>query len=526
MRLGNNRLEVTRVSKAYATKVLDEVSFDLAAGEIHALIGANGAGKSTLSRIIAGLIPATSGQMELDGKVYAPKNKADAERAGVQIVQQELNLIGSLTIAENLFFNRLPHRFGFIDRRRLHELAKQAMQTVGLGEISLDMQTESLGVGVRQLIEIASALSRDCRVLILDEPTAALTNQEADLLFERLRQMRTNGISMIYISHRLDEIRKLCDRLTVLRDGKFVCTAKVAETPTAQMIAMMSGDSKKPRADTEPAADLNTPATFVPSRRISNDNDNDNDVALRVSKLCRGPLVRDVSFELKRGQRLGITGLNGSGRSELLRAIFGADQAESGEVQIANSTGRRFSHPQQAVRAGVALVTEDRKLDGLLLPLPIMSNVTIASLSRFATIGFISRLGEHTTTADLVGKVAAKCDSIEQPVDQLSGGNQQKVVLAKWLLRDPDVLLLDEPTRGIDVDARQRIHGLIRELAARGKGVVIVSSDLDELLEHCDSIAVMSAGKMVATFNRDQFSLSDIMAASFSQYHVQGAPQS
>lgn len=494
------RLEINRLSKTYASPVLRDVTLSVHPGEIVALLGANGAGKSTISRIIAGLVTPTSGSMSLDGKPYSPASKAAAEHCGVQIVQQELNQIDTLSVAENLFLNRLPHRLGFLSKRKLRTLAATALETVGLQSIDPETRLGSLGVGVRQLIEIASALSRDCRVLILDEPTAALTAMEADRLFERLHRMRASGISMIYVSHRLDEIKSLCDRIAVLRDGVHVGNANVAQTSTSAMVAMMTGE--------EPSA--STP--FRSYRRSS--------VALRVYNLCCGPLVQDVSFEVKQGERLGLTGLVGSGRSELLRSIFGADHATAGNLSLADSRDERrlpFSHPRDAVRQGIALVTEDRKRDGLLLTQSIRSNLSITTLGRIAKAGWIQDAKEAATCQPLVQEFALKCDSIEQPVNELSGGNQQKVVMGKWMLRDAEVMLLDEPTRGIDVDARQRIYRMVESEAANGKAFVILSSDLQELLEHCDAIMVMSAGRIVARFERDEFSVAAITAASFSQ---------
>ncbi len=514
-----NRLQIDCISKSYATPVLHRVSLNVAPGEIHALIGANGAGKSTLSRIIAGLVPASSGAMMLDGAEYAPRHKSDAEQAGVQIVQQELNLIGTLSVAENLFFNRLPSRFGFIDRKRLRELATVALDKVGLSEIDPSDLTESLGVGVRQLIEIASALSRDCRLLILDEPTAALTNHETERLFKSLREMRSRGISMIYISHRLDEISSLCDRLTVLRDGEVICTAPVSSSSAEQIVAHMTRGAKKTSTERNlPEGESRTPANSSSVRaNVANDYCFENGIALRVSHLSSGPLVQDVSFEVRRGQRLGITGLVGSGRSELLRAIFGADFGARGKLAVmAEEEHNPFSHPRQAVLSGLGLVTEERKHDGLLLSQTVKTNLSLASLGQFANFGFVSASRELAKTDEIVSCVAAKCQSVDQRVDELSGGNQQKIVLGKWLLRDTCVLLLDEPTRGIDIESRRRIHQLIQKHVALGNAAVMVSSDLDELLDHCDAIAVMSAGRMVAHFGRHEFSVSAIMAASFS----------
>jgi ribose transport system ATP-binding protein len=492
------RLELNCICKTYATPVLRNVSFQLRPSEIHALLGANGAGKSTLSRIIAGLVHPTSGAMKMDGIDYAPIHKSEAEQRGVQIVQQELNLIDTLSVAENLFLNRLPHRLGFVSQRRLHDLAKASLATVGLEDIDPQARTGTLGIGVRQLIEIASALSRDCRVLILDEPTAALSSTETDRLFDRLRAMRETGVSMIYISHRLDEITAVCDRITVLRDGENAGQCEASKTSTKTMVEMMTGDERS-RSD-----------EFRSFRQDV--------VGLRVSRLNREPVLHSVSFDVKRGERLGITGLVGSGRSELLRTIFGADSADNGSIAILNHdrmNTHHFNHPKQAVRHRIALVTEDRKRDGLLLSQSIRSNLTIASLDRVSNGGFVRQNTERAVCQAVLDKLATKYESMEQQVDELSGGNQQKIVFGKWMLRDADVLLLDEPTRGIDVDARQRIYRIIESQASDGKSIVIVSSDLQELFDNCDAIAVMSRGRMVAKFERNEWSVAAITAASF-----------
>ena len=488
-----------QIDKHYASPVLSGVDLQLAASEIRALLGANGAGKSTLSKIISGLVQPTAGEMYLNGRVYAPASKRDAECAGVQIVQQELNLVAGLTVAENLFLNRLPRRWGCVSYKQLQRDAEQALQRVGLEDVRPAVPIESLGVGQQQLVEIAAALARDCRILILDEPTAALTDREIERLFTQLRRLRAAGTGMIYISHRLDEIRAIADTATVLRDGRVVATSPVAELSVAEMVRQMVGDA----------------AGQARSHRSLFGGP-----ALQVKSLSRAPAFHDVSFTVHAGERLGIAGLIGSGRTELLRAIFGADRADSGELRIGKGgRPRRFSHPRQAVAAGLAMVTEDRKQDGLLLTKSVRINTSLASPARFrGPLGRLDRLQEISAANRLATELSTKCESVEQPVEQLSGGNQQKVVVAKWLLRDADVLLLDEPTRGIDIGARQQLYRKIDELAARGKALVIVSSDLQELMDVCDRILVLSAGHVTAEFVRGRWSQEEIMAAAFAGY--------
>jgi len=509
-------LQTKGLTKRYGNvTVLRDVSFEIRSGEIHALLGANGAGKSTLCKIISGLVTASNGTMQLASENYAPETKQQAEASGVEIVQQELNMIGTLSVAENLLLTRLPNRGGVLRSRRLHEEARGILDRFGLSDVPTFAPVESLGVGHQQMVEIATALARQCRLLILDEPTAALSGTEAKQLFEHLSELRTQGVAIIYISHRLDEVAKIADRVTVLRDGKYVTTRKTSSLRADDMVALMSGD-----ASSNEAAKHQSYCT--------------DELAMQVRSLTCGK-VRDVTLQVRRGERLGITGLVGSGRTEFLRAIFGADVATSGEVILPDqSKGRlskgclskrwRFSNPSQAVAAGLAMVTEDRKQNGLLLSQSIATNTTLSSLrKRFSRWGLLHGAEERRVSIEMVDELEIRSESIDQNVATLSGGNQQKVAVAKWLVRDADVFLFDEPTRGIDVAARRRIYRLLESLAANGKACVIVSSDLEELFETCDSIAVMCDGRLVETFDRDNWSQEKIMQASFSGYVKTGA---
>ena len=494
-------LQTNSLTKRYGSvTVLNNVTMDVRAGEIHALLGANGAGKTTICKIISGLICATEGSMQLADNEYRPASKQEAESNGIEIVQQELNLISTLSVAENLFLTQLPHRGGVLRNRTLHNQARKILDRFGLSEIQTHASVSSLGIGHQQMIEIASALARDCRLLILDEPTAALSGRESQLLFEHLKRLRDQGVGIIYISHRLDEVASLSDRVTVLRDGQFVATRETESITTDDMVSLMTDDESV-------------------GEKIEHQPFSSEETAISVRHINRGP-IRDVSFDVKRGERLGIAGLVGSGRTELLRAIFGADVAVSGEIKLrGDHPGRLFCHPSEAVAAGLAMVTEDRKQNGLLLSQSIMANTILNSMrSRFSRWGLIKRVDAQDTTSQMMNDLETHYESIDQSVGTLSGGNQQKVVIAKWLVRDADVFLFDEPTRGIDVAARRRIYRLIESLAKRGKACVIVSSDLEELLETCDSIAVMCDGKLVETFHRDQWSREKIMQASFAAY--------
>ena len=497
------RLQLCSISKDYSVRVLDQVDFELRAGEIHALLGANGAGKSTMCKIISGLISSSEGFMELDRQSYSPNNKQEAESLGVQIVQQELNLISTLSVAENIMLNRLPNRFGFVNRKRMHETARAALDRFGLKEIETNVPVSRLGVGQQQMVEIASVLDRECSVLILDEPTAALSAGETKRLFESLLELKSRGVGIIYISHRLDEISEISDRLTVLRDGKFVATRNTSEVDADQMVELMSGESS---IEHKNSAGRKAKSFSEQPTKIS------------VNSMSRNPIVKDVSFSVKGGERFGIAGLVGSGRTELLRLIFGADKADEGFITLGESLEKKcFSHPREAVKNGIAMVTEDRKQNGLLLPQSIRTNTTLSNMSRVKSFaGIINHRLENQLAETKRQEMDTRCTSLEQTVGTLSGGNQQKVAVAKWLLTDAEVYLFDEPTRGIDVAARRKIHKLFENLYDQGKAIIIVSSDLEELFETCDRIGVMSAGKMVATFSSDEFDSDEIMKAAFS----------
>lgn len=494
-------LQARGISKRYAVPVLKEVDFSLQEGEAHALVGANGAGKTTFARIICGLTHADSGELLMDGAPYRPASKTEAEARGVQMVMQELNLLPTLSIAENLYFNRLPRRFGFVEYDRLNQWARGALAAVGLEEADPASPVHILGVGRQQLVEIAAALARPCRVLILDEPTAALTAPEIALLFQNIRTLKERGVGIVYISHRMEEILEICDRVTVLRDGRVVDTRPAEAWTVDEMIQQMVGRATAAAMDAHP-----------PAHRGA--------VALRVEGLRRGDAVRDVSFDVHHGEILGLAGLVGSGRTETLRAIFGADRAEAGTVRRGEAGAPlRLDRPRDAVRAGIGMVPEDRKIQGLLLPLEIRANITLSRIPRVARLpGWIDEGLEHDLSTEYGDRLALQRVSVDQPVQELSGGNQQKVVMARWLLRDCDVLLFDEPTRGVDVGAKQTIYRLLRDLVQQGKAIVVVSSELRELMGICDRIAVLSAGHLVTIFSREEWTEEAIVEAAFSKH--------
>jgi len=493
-------LKTTGIDKVFpGVQALRHVDFDLQAGEVHALVGENGAGKSTLTRIIAGIETADAGDMTLASRPYRPRSRKVAEGLGVRMVMQELNLIGSLTVAENIFIEQLPSRFGFIDYAGLNEAAREVTQRVGLEEIDPSVMVGSLGVGQQQMVEIAAGLSRQCRILALDEPTASLTDSEVELLFAQIARLRNAGVGIIYISHRIEEVLGIADRVTVLRDGQFVATHMAEDLTRDDVIRLMVGRDLA-QEDLAPGGTRG-------------------DVALRVVGLCGGDKVRDVSFEAYRGEILGVAGLMGSGRTEAMRLIFAADPLETGEIYLyGEQVPTPLRTPREAVRRGIALLTEDRKEQGLFLPLSVRANITITHLDDASRLGWVDGARERTVTRQYAKALGIRCASTEQSVEHLSGGNQQKVVIAKWLYRNCDILIFDEPTRGIDVGAKLEIYRMLADLAQQGKAILFISSDLKELMAICNRIMVLSAGRVAETFARGRWSEEQIMAAAFSGY--------
>lgn len=499
-------LKLDSLTKDFATRAVDQVSLEFAPGQVHALLGANGAGKSTLCKMIAGLILPTQGSMVLDGKKYSPDSKRQAQRAGVQIVQQELNVLATLTLAENLFLSNLPNRWGILSRRTMHRRACEILSDFGLGDLDPHAPASSLGVGQQQLLEIAANTWQPTQVLILDEPTAALSTRESQRLFEKIHFWKNQGVAILYISHRLAEVQALADRISILRDGRLQGTWSRGELQECDIVAKM----------TNPAKSIAPISSILPASPAESSRQ-----ALRVEQLRLSPKVQNVSFSLRAGEILGVAGLVGSGRTELLRAIFGADRASGGSLQVADKPAcKPFRNPNEAVRAGLVMISEDRKADGLLLTESIAANIQLPMLDRPGLGRFaLARTGQARRIAETYCQnLAIRCDSTDQSVGTLSGGNQQKVVLAKWLERDGTVFLMDEPTRGIDVAARQQVYEVIRNLAKAGKGILVVSSDLEELIGLCDSIGVMSNGRWTASFSGPNYEPQAILEAMFAGY--------
>ncbi|MBN1819012.1 MAG: sugar ABC transporter ATP-binding protein [Sedimentisphaerales bacterium] len=493
-------LELRGIGKSFGpVRAVDAVVLRLQGGQVHALVGENGAGKSTLSKIMAGMLAPDGGQMMLDAKPYAPSNRNEAEQSGIRIVTQEFNLISTLTVAENIFFNDLPRSCGVIRYSTLNEKASRLLQQIGLDFIHPTSRAGDLPVGSQQLVEIASGLSRQCRLLILDEPTASLTDKETELLFSQIKALCRQGAAVVYISHRMEEIRRIADVVTILRDGRVVCTDTMDSLTTGEIVNRMVG------RDWSDEYRRTTPETGP--------------VALRVEHLSVGKKVRDISFVAHRGEILGFAGLMGAGRTEAMRAIFGADPIDSGRIYLHGSQRpSRIASPKDAVRHGIALLTENRKEEGLLLIKSIRSNCTLASMEKFSTAGYVRSAREKKHVGGLADRLRLRCWNTEQAAWELSGGNQQKLVVAKWLSTECDILIFDEPTRGIDVGAKFELYHLLSDLARRQKAILVVSSDLKELMLLCDRIAVMSAGRLVEVFDRKPFDEAAINRAAFREY--------
>ena len=471
-------IELIGICKSFdGVPVLKDVSASFAAGEIHALMGANGAGKSTLMNILAGVKPADSGSIRLFGEERKIRSVRDAEDCGIVMIHQELNLMPDLTAAQNIFIGREPMRGPVIDDKQMNRDAKVLFEKVSL-DADPSIPVRRLSVGKRQLLEIAKALSKKSRVLILDEPTAALSAAETEELFSVMRELRQQGICMIYISHRMDEIFRISDRITVLRDGVYVGTVEAKDTNKDELVQMMVGRTVRTYVKEENPALQNAPTV------------------LEVRKLqCAATGVREVSFTLRRGEILGFAGLVGAGRSEAMRAMCAIDRKDRAKVFL-HGKRMHFRSPADAVRRGICYLSEDRRRDGMLLHRSVSENTVISSLRRFVRYGQIDTAAADEAAAKICETVFTKYASLHQPIESLSGGNQQKVILARWLLADMDIFIFDEPTRGIDVGAKDEIYSAIEALAAAGKSVIVVSSESAELRRLCDRILVMCEGRI------------------------------
>ena len=492
-------LEMRNIVKTFpGVKALDGVSFDLSPREIHALVGENGAGKSTLMKILGGVYSHYDGEILIEGVPQRFRDVRESQRSGVAVVFQELSLVPELTVGENIFLGREPNRFGLVQWNQLYKEAEKLLEKLGV-DIDPHSPAGLLGTGRQQLVEIAKALSHHAKILVLDEPTAALTDAEAESLFSILSSLRSEDIGIIYISHRLKEVFRLSDRITVLRDGRTVGTESTGKLNERQVISKMVG---REVSQLFPAIERGRSETIFEARHISAEN--------RSGKR----LVNDVSFSVARGEVLGIAGLMGAGRTELLMALFGAFPGRvSGEILIDNKPVK-IAGPADAIAHGIGFVTEDRKRSGLVLNGSVLANMTLASLARVSGQLFTDESREIAASGPLFQSLRIKANSLFTVTGTLSGGNQQKVVLGKWLMNQTRVLFLDEPTRGIDVGAKQEIYGIINKLAQSGLAVVMVSSELPEILGLCDRILVLHQGQLTGEFTRDEATPEAVMACA------------
>ncbi|MBA4495496.1 sugar ABC transporter ATP-binding protein [Paenactinomyces guangxiensis] len=488
-------LDMKGINKSFnGVQVLKNIELTLHSGEVLALLGENGAGKSTLMKILGGVYPKDSGQIMISQEEQEIRSPRDASRLGIAMIHQELNLIPNLTVMENIFLGRefTYNKWKWLNWKMMRKETERLLSRLGV-RIDPAAKIENLSVGQQQMIEIAKALSIRAKILVLDEPTAALTDRETKTLFQVIQSLKQEGVGMIYISHRLEEIFQICDRITVLRDGSTVATRETNRTDMEELIRLMVGRELEERFP-EKKADFG-------SER------------LRVEGVSRKGKVRDISFAIHSGEIVGIAGLMGSGRTEVARLLFGADRMDRGKIYI-DGEKVRLKHPGDAIQKGIAYVTEDRKKEGLVLSLSVRKNLSLPSLSNLSSFGWIQKKKEKHLTYSLINQLSIRSNVDDQEVRFLSGGNQQKVVIGKWLATSPKILIMDEPTRGVDIGAKQEIYQLMNRFAEQGLAVLLISSDMEEVLGMSDRILVMHEGRISGEFTREEANQEKVMAAA------------
>ena len=485
------QIEMRGIDKSFGgNAVLKSAGFLLDDGEIHALMGENGAGKSTLMKILTGVYTKDAGTVIVDGQEVCYNNPQEAEKAGIVFIHQELNVLFDLTVEENMFLGKeIKKAFGICDKKAMRARVKEILDLLGV-DIDPGQTMDQLSVGQQQMIEIAKALMVDAKVLIMDEPTAALTQSETEVLFDVVRSLKAKGVSIVYISHRMEEIFELCDRITVLRDGSYIGTEKISDVDMNDVVKMMIGREIGER---------------YPARESEI-----GDVVFEVKDLnCPGSF-ENISFQVHAGEVLGVSGLMGAGRTEIMQAIFGNLPHVTGSIYLEGKEIKN-KNPQQAIANGIGFITEDRKVEGLLLEKSIMENISLANLGRISKNGVIQKKEEQDLVKRGIEELKIKCFGPEHECDNLSGGNQQKVVFAKWIYTDPKVLILDEPTRGVDIGAKKEIYNIINELAAKGVAIIMVSSELPEVLGMSDRVMVVSEGKVTGIINKEDANQENVM---------------
>ena len=484
-------IEIKGIDKAFGSnQVLKNAGFFLKDGEVHALMGENGAGKSTLMKILTGVYTRDAGTVLVDGKEVVYKNPQEAEKAGIVFIYQELNVLFDLTVEENLFMGKeITKGFGICDKKAMRAKAQEVMDKMGVN-IPVDAVMSDLSVGQQQMVEICKALMADAKVIIMDEPTAALTASETRGLFEVINSLRKKGVSIVYISHRMEEIFELCDRITVLRDGEYVGTENIAEIDLDHVVQMMIGRTigeRFPKRESHIGAEV-----------------------LRVEGLTSGKLFKDVHFDVKAGEVLGVSGLMGAGRTEIMQALFGNLPLDSGKIFI-DGKEVTIKNPRQAIANGIGFITEDRKVEGLLLEKSIAENIHIANLGKVSNGFVLNKEKQLNLVKKGIEEFKVRCFGPEHECGNLSGGNQQKIVLAKWVYTDPKILILDEPTRGVDIGAKKEIYNIINQMAADGVAVIMVSSELPEVLGMSDRIAVVHEGKITGILDAAEADQAKVM---------------
>ena len=490
--MGEVILEMKDIDKTFpGVHALDRVSFDVRRGEVHALMGENGAGKSTLMKVLTGIYTKDSGKILFEGREVEFHNAREAQDAGIVIVHQELNMVGHLTVAQNIFIGREFKKGIRIDDKKMNEEARNLFERLNI-DIDPTATMSDLTVGKQQMCEIAKAISHDAKVIVFDEPSAALTEAEIEDLFKIIRDLREQQLAIVYISHRMDEIKVITDRVTVMRDGCYVGTLITDECTKNDIVNMMVG------------------RVIYEDPKTKSSVPDDAPVVLKVEHLNAGRMVQDVSFELHKGEILGFSGLMGAGRTETARAIFGADPKESGDIYV-NGEPVKINSPEDAVKAGIGYLSEDRKRFGIVVQKTIAENTTMADLGNYMKGLFIDKKKEKEVANKFVDSLATKTPSVDRLVVDLSGGNQQKVVIAKWLCKNCDILIFDEPTRGIDVGAKNEIYKLMNKLAAEGKSIIMISSEMTEILRMSDRVVVMCEGKKTGELRIEDTTQEKIM---------------
>lgn len=485
-------IQMSGIKKAFnGNVVLNDVQFTLEKGEIHALMGENGAGKSTLMKILSGIYSKDAGEIKVDGEPVHFKSPKDAEKYGIVVIHQELNILPDLTVAENLFLGKEKTygKLGILKTREMEKEAKELLSKLGL-DVHPKTRAGDLSVGKQQIIEIAKAIASDAKYIVMDEPTAALTDREIQTLFETIRELKEKGISFVYISHRMEEIFAICDRITILRDGQYVGVRNIPETTFDEIVAMMVGRELGER---------------FPERKCEI-----GDVKLEVRNLSVKGIFENISFQVRKGEVVGMAGLMGAGRTEVGETIFGYRKAHSGEIFL-DGQKVTIKSPIDAMKHKIGYVTEDRKTKGLILNFSIQDNVSLANLKKVSSSGIVKKEKEEALVNQYIEQLKIRTSSPKQAAKSLSGGNQQKVVLAKWLGTDPEILILDEPTRGVDIGARKEIYHIINNLAQEGVAILMISSELPEVIGMADRVIVMQEGKLTGEVQKEEMTQERIM---------------